>query len=154
MKIPRIITIAVFSAALLLKADTLYEKAHQNLPEPPSDAQAGVEHDGVQIGLWTQKAIYSGDEIRNVWIFARKKGDSDISIGVGGNLYKESFIYITNKDKLVTKIPMGGACDGNTYPSEVAGGISDWLAKLPAGDYELVWKTDKFESNGLQINIK
>jgi hypothetical protein len=154
MKIPWIITIAVFSAALLLKAETLYEKARHDLPEPPSDAQAGVEHDGVQIGLWTQKATYSGDEIRNVWIFARKKGDSDISIGVGGNLFKESFIYITDKDEVVTKIPVGGGSDGPVDASYIGGGISDRLTKLPAGDYELVWKTDKFESNILKINIK
>jgi hypothetical protein len=154
MKIPSILSIFLISGGVLFGAKALTEEAVDKLPSPPADAKAGVIHDGVQIGLWTQKENFTGDEIRNVWIFARKTRSSAITIGVGGRLYKDSFLYITDATKKVTKIPAKGPVDGMVDPSAFAGGISGWLAKLPKGTYDLVWKTEKFKSNTLRINIQ
>ena len=124
------------------------------LLEPPADAPAGEKHDGVQIGLWTEKPVYEGNEIRNVWMLARSDRSSAITIGVGGSLFQDSFLYITSNDKNVAKIPLNGGIDGIVNPTEFCGGLSGLLAKLPLGKYELIWRTGAFTSNRIVIEIK
>ena len=124
------------------------------ISEPPIDARTGQKHEGVQIALWTEKPVYVGAEIRNVWMFARKDRDSSITIGVGGSLFKNSFLYITRDSKEVAKFPLNGGFDGIVNPTHVAGGLSGMLATLPSGTYELIWKTDTHQSNPIVIEIK
>ncbi len=154
MKIQTILTSALFSATMLLCAEPVSNDRFENLPSAPLDAKGGMVRDGVQIGLWTEKESYTGNEIRNVWLFARKEMGSPYRIGVDGNIYKESIFYITDSEGKVTKFPIGGAIDGMVDPVQYFGGISGLLEKLPPGRYELVWKTEKFESNRIKINIK
>lgn len=124
------------------------------ISEPPMNAPTGQKHEGVQIGLWTEKLVYDGDEIRNVWMLARSDRSSDIIIGVGGSLFKNSFLYITSDDKNVLKLPLDGGIDGIVNPSSIAGGLSGKMAKLPSGRYQLTWKTELLISNTITIEIK
>ena len=101
-----IATLLVLS--VLVWAETLTATDLSKISEPPMDTPAGQKHDGVQIGLWTEKPVYQGSEIRNLWMLARKNSDSAIAIGVGGSLFKDSFLYITSNDKEVAKIPLRG----------------------------------------------
>lgn len=132
------------------KAETDLSK----VSEPPADAPTGKELDGVQIGLWTEKTVYKGNEIRNVWRLARNDRSSGITIGVGGSLFKNSVLYITAANKEVTRIPMGGGIDGIVNPTRTSGGLSGHLEMLPAGTYQLNWKTETHKSNTITIEIK
>ena len=149
-----ILTVAALATACSLQAESLTDKALRDLPEPPEDARAGAVSNGVQIGVWSQKSTYSGEEIRNIWTIARKTRPSPITIGVGGNLYKDSFLYVTMNNKVIAKLPVNGGIDGMVDPIHSAGGRWQQLAKLPTGDYQLQWKTDKLESNTLNIKIR
>ena len=124
------------------------------IPGPPTDAPIGEKHDGVQIGLWTEKPVYEGNEIRNVWRLVRNDRSSGITIGVGGSLFKNSFLYITAANKEVAKIPMGGGIDGIVNPTRSSGGLSGYLGMLPTGTYQLNWKTETHKSNTITIEIK
>lgn len=122
--------------------------------EPPGDAPTGKKQDGVQIGLWTEKAAYEGNEIRNVWLIARNDRSSSITIGVGGSLYSGSYLFVTTSDEEVAKIPIGGGIDGIVNPTGISGGLSGQLATLPVGTYQFIWKTATHESNSIEIEIK
>jgi hypothetical protein len=124
------------------------------LSEPPSDAPMGKERENVQIGLWTEKSTYDEKERRNVWIVARKKGPSETTIGVGGNLHTGSYIYIYRGDDELRKIPESGGIDGSEDGIWFAGGISYLLQELPSGTYRLIWRTDRFESNAIDVTFK
>ncbi len=124
------------------------------LPSPPFDAKAGQSLHGVEIGLWSQKKQYKDNEIRNIWIFARKKDHSGVTIGVGGDLFRRSIVYVTRVNGDTKKIPIDGGIDGMKNPSEYYGCIANSLKALPRGTYSLVWKTDQFESNRLNISIQ
>ncbi|MEZ5326327.1 MAG: hypothetical protein R3F19_14855 [Verrucomicrobiales bacterium] len=124
------------------------------LQAPPMEAVAGKTQDGIQIGLWTEKAIYHGDEIRNIWIIARKKGTSNTTIGVGGNLFRESFLYIYRDGIEVKKIPQQGGSDGVRDAIGFSGGISSFLNGLPNGTYQMIWKTEQFASNSITVTFK
>jgi hypothetical protein len=124
-----------------------------SISEPPLDTTYGKEHQGIKTGLWTQKTSYVKHELINVWILARKTSDSMNSFGVGGNLYKNSFVYIYVKDKEFSKKPIGAPFGGMANPSSFKGGISSQLADLPVGQYKLIWKTDLSESNPIEITI-
>lgn len=150
-----VLAAVLLSFVMVVHAESPGEKNFHQLPSPPHNTQAGPTHDGIEIGLWTEKSQYAGNEIRNVWIFARKKQGSATTIGVGGSLYKESFLYITDsRNKKTSKIPIGGGVDGAPDGSLYAGGISGSLANLPAGNYKLIWKTEKWVSNTIQITIE
>lgn len=127
---------------------------HSELPNPPDEAACGQKVDGIQIGLWTEKSVYRGNEVRNVWMFARTDRSSPTTIGVGGNLFEHSFLYISSKNVVVATLPLDGGIDGILNPTSMAGGISGMLADLPRGTYQLVWKTDMFESNTIAIEIE
>ncbi|MEM8953405.1 MAG: hypothetical protein AAGD22_04555 [Verrucomicrobiota bacterium] len=122
--------------------------------EPPRDAPTGEAQDGVQIGLWTEKAEYEGNEIRNVWTIARNDRSSSITIGVGGSLYSGSYLFVTKSDEKIAKFPIGGGVDGIVNPTSIFCGLSGKLATLPAGTYQLLWKTDTHESNLIEVEIK
>jgi len=124
-----------------------------DLPSPPADAPAGQKLDGIQIGLWTEKSVYHGNEIRNVWRFALSDRKSGVTIGVGGNLYEHSFLYISRDGVVIATLPMTAGIDGIVNPTSTAGGISGMLSDLPSGTYHLVWKTNAFESNTIVIEI-
>ena len=48
-------------------AEPSTEVDFSKITEPPLDAvPAGQKRSGVQIGLWTEKPVYDGTEIRNV----------------------------------------------------------------------------------------
>lgn len=150
---------ATFIALILLSATSfLYCEPtttdFSKLASPPDNAIAGEMHDGIQIGLWTEKPVYQNNELRNIWIFARKNGDSNVTIGVGGSLFEDSYLYIYHNDKEVRKSPIDGGIDGMVNPSYFARGISGFFDDLSEGNYKLVWKTNKFESNAITIAIK
>jgi len=124
------------------------------LPSPPADALAGQSVDGVQIGLWTEKSVYRGNEIRNVWMLDRNDRSSATTIGVGGNLFDHSFLHVSSKHVVVAELPVGSGIDGMVNPASRAGGISEILANLPSGIYQLIWKTSTVESNTITIEIR
>ena len=124
------------------------------IPTPPTDAATGKKHQGVQIGLWTEKLVYKRDEIRNVWTLARNDSNTGTTIGPGGSLYKNSFLYITSKGEQVAKLPLSGGVDGMVNPITIRGGISSMISKLPKGSYKLVWRTESLTSNAISIDLK
>ena len=134
-------------------AQTIEVAAPSNTPleEPPDNALYGVEREGVQVGIWSQKAIYSGTEPRNVWLFIRRKRNSMISVA---EIYKDSRVSISDANGLSATIPVGAPVDGMVNWTYQAGGISESLAKLSVGDYELVWKTGDFISNRIKLKIQ
>ena len=148
----------LFAALVIMPALVMAEPKCQadlsKISRPPTDTPTGQKHQGVQIGLWTEKAVYVGAEIRNVWIIARDDRSSDITIGVGGSLYRNSFVYVTSNNVDIAKFPLDGGIDGMVNPTSVAGGLSQQLAILPCGTYNLIWKTATHESNTITIEIK
>jgi len=153
MKMRTMLPVVLILAGMLLSVNAFSAKL-DDLPMPSLNAEAGSLYEGVRLGLWTEKKIYAGEEIRNVWLFARKEHISMITIGVGGNLYTDSFLYITDAGMNTIKIPIGGGIDGMTNPDASYHGISRRLADLAKGSYSLVWKTNKLKSNTIRIEIQ
>jgi hypothetical protein len=148
------VTVSVRPRPALVLAEPRWETDLSKISEPPIDALTGKTHQGVQIGLWTEKSIYVGTEIRNVWRLVRNDRSSDITIGVGGSLYRNSFVYVTSNGEEIAKLPLNGGIDGIVNPTHIAGGLSQQLAMLPSGAYQLIWKTETHESNSITIEIK
>lgn len=140
-------------ATLLLISPTVRAEA-ETIKMPPVNAEMGVKRGGIQIGLWSEKAEYHPGEKRNAWVFSTKAGNAAATIGVNGKLYRNSFLYVTNANDETTKLPIAGPIDGMTDPSSFFGGISRLLSELPAGSYRLIWKTDDWESNTIEITIR
>lgn len=139
---------------LVLGLDSAKATEYVDMPSPPDNAPAGQKLDGIQIGLWTEKSVYRSNEIRNVWRFARSDRVSAITIGVGGNLYEDSFLYIFSDGEVLAKLPMTAGMDGISNPTSTAGGISEILSDLPSGAYQLVWKTKTCDSNTIAFEIR
>ncbi|OYV05664.1 MAG: hypothetical protein CFE26_10385 [Verrucomicrobiales bacterium VVV1] len=145
---------ALLILPLLLLAEPKLNTDISKISEPPREAPVGKLHKGVEIGLWTENRIYGGTKIRNVWMHARKDKDSTITFGVGGSRYKNSFLHITSNGKEIDKIPLSGPLDGMVDPTSSAAGLSGFLAKLPSGTYQLIWKTDTHWSNAITVEIR
>lgn len=139
---------------LIVLAEPSAEIDLSKMAAPPEDAPMGEEHKGIQIGLWTERSVYGGAEIRNVWSLTRNDRTSGITTGVGGKLYSNSFLYVTSNEKVVAKITLNGGIDGMVNPTGTQGGLSASMATLPNGVYQLTWKTDTHISNTLTIEIR
>ena len=87
-------------------------------------------------------------------IYGLEKGTSNTTIGVGGNLFRESFLNIYRDGIEVKKIPQHGGSDGVRDAIGFSGGISSCLDGLPNVTYQMIWKTEQFVSNSITVTFK
>lgn len=121
--------------------------------EPPDDAPAGRKVQGVALGLWMESVRVPADELVRFMIFARRDADSPLSIGVGASLFRDSAVVVMRGEKEILRVPVGGAVDGPEDVEYFVGGFG-LAQKLPPGDYRLIWKAGKRESNPLDITVE
>lgn len=131
----------------------LVAQASANLSEPPDEIVFGKKVEGVQLGLWSEKNVYASDELKNVGVLARQEHGTAVTVGIDGSLYSDSFIEVFSNNQRVLRFPLAGGVDGAKNSERFSGGISREIQNLPPGNYLLIWRTEKLESNTLKFAI-
>jgi len=134
-----------------MAADLVKVSQLEGQTRPPANAPIGERIGGAQIGVWTNDAYCPQGKAAKFWVYAKSKGRGLINVSSrGGDLYRDSYLYIYNNYNEVARVPV--STEGLNEKGYSAGGFA-LPANLPKGLYTIQWRTAKLESNAIDIEI-